>query len=63
MIWLAHDGAQEEFLQRTEFEVLFGGMAGPGKTAALIAAVVGIFRILIIKRSSFAEPISSCRKL
>ena len=39
MSWIAHDGAQEEFLQRTEFEVLFGGAAGPGKTDCLIAAM------------------------
>ena len=39
MIWIAHDGAQDEFLQRTEFEVLFGGAAGPGKTDCLIAAM------------------------
>ena len=39
MSWVAHDGAQEEFLQRTEFEVLFGGAAGPGKTDCLIAAM------------------------
>ena len=40
MIWIPHDGAQEEFLQRREFECLFGGAAGPGKTSSLIAALV-----------------------
>ena len=39
MSWIPHDGAQEEFLKRTEFEVLFGGAAGPGKTDCLIAAM------------------------
>ena len=39
MSWIAHTGAQEEFLQRSEYEVLFGGAAGPGKTDCLIAAL------------------------
>lgn len=39
MSWLPHSGAQEEFLSRSEFEVLFGGSAGPGKTDCLIAAL------------------------
>ena len=30
--WRPHEGAQEEFCARGEFEVLFGGSAGPGKT-------------------------------
>ncbi len=32
--WVPHCGQQTEFLQRTEFEVLFGGAAGPGKLIA-----------------------------
>lgn len=32
--WVPHLGAQTEFLQRNEFEVLFGGAAGPGKLIA-----------------------------
>lgn len=32
--WCPHKGAQTEFLQRTEFEVLFGGSSGPGKLIA-----------------------------
>ena len=70
MIWLAHDGAQEEFLQRTEFEVLFGGMAGPGKTAALIAAVVRDisnphYQALILRRTykQLQEIIDRCHDL
>ena len=38
MSWRPHPGAQEEFLSRPEFEVLYGGQAGPGKTDCLIAA-------------------------
>ena len=36
MTWKPHQGAQENFLSRGEFEVLFGGAAGPGKTDCLI---------------------------
>jgi hypothetical protein len=32
--WVPHIGAQTDFLQRTEFEVLFGGSSGPGKRIA-----------------------------
>ena len=38
--WVPHLGAQTEFLQRNEFEVLFGGAAGPGKTDCIIAAML-----------------------
>jgi len=34
--WKPHEGPQEEFCGRGEFEVLFGGAAGPGKTDCLI---------------------------
>lgn len=37
MTWLPHPGPQEEFCSRGEFEVLYGGSAGPGKTDCLIA--------------------------
>src|SRR3990172_848697 len=37
-MWRPHDGAQTQFLSRGEFEVLYGGAAGPGKTDCLIAA-------------------------
>jgi len=39
MSWRPHAGAQERFLARPEFEVLFGGAAGPGKTDCLVAAL------------------------
>ena len=34
--WKPHPGPQTEFCERGEFEVLFGGAAGPGKTDCLI---------------------------
>lgn len=36
-MWIPHAGAQEEFCSRSEFESLYGGAAGPGKTDCLIA--------------------------
>jgi hypothetical protein len=39
MDWRPHEGAQEEFLSRPEFEVLFGGSAGPGKTDCLVTGM------------------------
>ena len=38
--WIPHEGNQTTFLARSEFEVLFGGSAGPGKTDCLVAAMV-----------------------
>ena len=38
--WIPHLGPQTEFLSRAEFEVLFGGAAGPGKTDCLVAAML-----------------------
>lgn len=35
--WRPHPGPQEEFCKRGEYEVLFGGAKGPGKSDALIA--------------------------
>lgn len=35
-------GGQENFLSRTEFEVLFGGAAGPGKTWSLVVDALGL---------------------
>jgi hypothetical protein len=37
---MPHEGAQTEFLSRGEFEVLFGGAAGPGKTDCLVAGML-----------------------
>lgn len=36
MPWKPHPGPQEEFCKRGEFEVLYGGSAGPGKTECLV---------------------------
>jgi hypothetical protein len=36
-MWKPHPGAQTEFCARGEFEALFGGAAGPGKTDCIIA--------------------------
>ncbi len=54
--WVPHLGAQTEFLQRAEFEVLFGGAAGPGKTDCLVAAMLKDIRYpnyhgLLIRRT------------
>jgi len=35
-------GGQEEYFRRTEFEVLFGGRAGPGKTWAIVLDALGL---------------------
>ena len=40
MTWVPHEGPQTEFLSRSEFEVLFGGSAGPGKTDCLVAGML-----------------------
>lgn len=56
MSWSPHLGAQTEFLRRSEFEVLFGGSAGPGKTDCLVAALAADvsrpnYRGLILRRT------------
>lgn len=56
MTWYPHLGAQTEFLKRNEFEVLFGGAAGPGKTDCLVAAMTrGVehprYKGLILRRT------------
>ena len=39
--WIPHKGPQEQALRRYEFEVLFGGSRGPGKTDAGIVWLTG----------------------
>ena len=68
--WSPHQGAQTEFLSRPEFEVLFGGAAGPGKTDCLIAGLTRDienpnYHGLIIRRTfpQLQEIIDRCYKL
>ena len=54
--WYPHEGPQKEFCSRPEFEVLFGGAAGPGKTDCLIMeatryAKYDTYRGLILRRT------------
>ncbi len=39
-VWVPHLGAQTEFLQRTEFEVLIGGATGGGMTDWILSLPV-----------------------
>lgn len=41
ILWQPHPGPQSEFLAASEFEVLYGGAAGGGKTDGLIFDAVG----------------------
>ncbi len=68
--WVPHLGAQTEFLCRSEFEVLFGGAAGPGKTDCIIAAMLRDienprYRGLILRRTfpQLSEIRDRCRDL
>ena len=70
MTWRPFPGAQEEFLRRREFEVLFGGAAGPGKTDCLVAALtrdvmIPSYHGLIIRRTfpQLQEIIDRCHKI
>lgn len=70
MTWRPHPGAQEEFLRRREFEILFGGSAGPGKTDCLVAGMARDivnpkYRGLIIRRTfpQLQEIIDRCHRL
>ena len=56
MTWVPHPGPQTEFCSRGEFEVLFGGSAGPGKTDCLIWDAARFheiprYRALILRRT------------
>lgn len=55
-VWQPHPGKQTEFCTRAEFEVLFGGSAGPGKTDCLVieaARYVSIkgYKALLLRRT------------
>lgn len=68
--WTPHIGAQTEFLQRSEFEILFGGSVGPGKTDCIIAMMLRDiehphYHGLIIRRTfpQLQEIIDRCCRL
>jgi hypothetical protein len=68
--WLPHKGAQEEFLRRSEFEVMFGGSAGPGKTDCLVAGLTRDvdhprYHALLLRRTfpQLQEIIDRCHNL
>lgn len=70
MAWRPFPGQQEEFLRRREFEILFGGAAGPGKTDCLVAGMTRDVRNpkyhgLIIRRTfpQLQEIIDRCHRL
>jgi len=70
MPWAPFPGGQTEFLSRGEFEVLYGGLAGPGKTDCLVAGMLrdienGNYRGLIVRRTfpRLEEVIERCWKL
>lgn len=70
MSWKPFPGGQEEFLSRSEFEVLYGGLAGPGKTDCLVAGLTRNianpnYRGLIIRRTfpQLQEIIDRCHKI
>ena len=55
-VWRPHDGPQREFCSRSEFEVLFGGAAGPGKTDCLVIEATRYithprYRAIIVRRT------------
>jgi hypothetical protein len=68
--WAPHLGSQTEFLSRSEFEVLFGGSAGPGKTDCLVAGLAADiwhprYRGLLLRRTfpQLQEIIDRCWRL
>ena len=65
--WRPFPGGQTEFLQRGEFEALYGGLAGPGKTDCIVAAATRYtwhpgYRGLILRRTfpQLTEVIDRC---
>lgn len=57
VIWQPHPGAQTYALQRDEFEVLYGGARGGGKTDAGLARILRdidnpAYRVLVIRKNS-----------
>jgi hypothetical protein len=68
-LWKPHPGPQTEFCSRGEFEVLYGGAAGPGKTDCLIIEATRFvhntnYRALLIRRTfpQLQEIIDRCRE-
>src|SRR3990167_1593401 len=68
-MWTPHSGKQTEFCSRGEFEVLFGGAAGGGKTDALIALATrhiakSNYKALLLRRTfpQLQEIIDRCFK-
>jgi hypothetical protein len=56
VLWRAQPGPQEEFFRRNEFECLYGGQAGGGKTDALIMMALRRVshpksRVLLVRRT------------
>ena len=55
--WSPHPGPQMAFCQSSEYEVLFGGSAGPGKTACLVMEAIRFchlpdYKALLLRRTS-----------
>lgn len=56
-IWVPHPGPQEEVLTRSEFEILYGGARGGGKTESGLVWVIEnidnpLFRGLVVRRTA-----------
>lgn len=56
LLWYPHAGPQYDFCERGEFEVLFGGAAGPGKTDCLVMEATRFvsfpkYRAIIFRRT------------
>lgn len=69
-MWKPYPGGQTEFLSRSEFEVLYGGRAGPGKTDCMVAGMsedtrFPKYRGLILRRTfpQLQEIIDRCFSL